>query len=149
MEQRTPASEWPGSEGEVDLEAALEQAQYLARRSQEIQQGIDATDTIGQAADGRIRVTVRGTGIVTRVVIDPDAVQRYGAAELGDLVVAAITDGMRKAVLHAREAFAEVVPDGSLFDGLLAKLPERPAPTPGSWGSAAEQQRTGSDFDSW
>lgn len=141
----------PGASGgaEWDLDAALAEATRLARRSQEIQQAVEAMETVGEAGDGRVRVTIRGTGLVTRVVIDLDAVHVFGVDGLGDVVVAAVSDGTRKAILAARDRFAEIVPDPGLFDGLLAKLPASSASSaPRHWPCAA-QRPTAADFDSW
>jgi DNA-binding protein YbaB len=71
-----------------------------------------------------VRVTIRGTGLVVDVTIDPEAVRYYDAETLGGLVLEAINDGMRRAVVSARDKFSVALSDLSLFDDLLTRWPQ-------------------------
>lgn len=125
----------------LDPAAALAEAQRQTALVEEIQRDIDSTDTVGQSAHGMVRVTVRGTGLVVDVTIDPEAVRYYDAETLGGLVLEAINDGMRTAVTSARDKFAVVLSDLSLFDELLARWPQPGAPQ--------RSRTTGGDDRDW
>ena len=107
----------------LDPAAALAEAQRQAAQVEQIQRDVDATDTVGQSAHGMVRVTVRGTGLVVDVTIDPEALRYYDAETIGSLVLEAINDAMRTAVTSARDKFAVALSDLSLFDELLARWP--------------------------
>jgi nucleoid-associated protein EbfC len=129
---------------DYDASAALAEAQRQAAMVEEIQKDVDATETIGQSAHGMIRVTVRGTGLVTNVTIDEEAVKYYDAETLGGLVLDALNEGMRSAVMSARDKFSIALPDVSLFDDLLARWPERSGSGPVSTPSASKD-----DWQGW
>jgi hypothetical protein len=57
-----------------------------------------ANETVeGSAGGGVVKVTVTGSGDVERVEIDPSVVDPQDVETLEDLVVAAVTDGLRRA----------------------------------------------------
>ena len=76
----------------------------LMRKMQEMQAGMAAAqealaaETVeGTAGGGMVKVTLSGSGEVQRVSIDASVVDPDDIETLEDLVVAAVTDGLRRA----------------------------------------------------
>ncbi|MBI4944301.1 MAG: YbaB/EbfC family nucleoid-associated protein [Actinobacteria bacterium] len=131
-------------DGDLDrrLAAMVQQAQVQAQQIQDVQREIGVSTVTGRAGNGMVNVTVRGTGQITDISIDPDAVRYYDAGTLGAVVLEAVNDGVRRAVTLARDRYAEVMPDTRPFDQVLAQLDDgtqRGRPT----------DDTGTDYGSW
>jgi hypothetical protein len=50
----------------------------------------------GNSRNNEVTVTVTGTGRFTEITIDPETVRRFNARDLGDIVLEAVNDGLRK-----------------------------------------------------
>ncbi len=61
-----------------------------------VQRAVERMEIGGSAADGDVTVRLAGTGRVIEVVIDPRALHRYDARELGEIVTEAVNDGTRR-----------------------------------------------------
>ncbi|WP_088289011.1 YbaB/EbfC family nucleoid-associated protein [Kineosporia sp. A_224] len=131
-------------DGDLDrrLAAMVQRAQVQAQQIQDVQREIGVATVTGQAGNGMVSVTVRGTGQITDISIDPDAVRYYDAGTLGAVVLEAVNDGVRRAVTLARDRYAEVMPDTGPFDQVLSQLDE-----------GAQRERPtydpGADYGSW
>ena len=85
-----------------DLSSLMKQAQAMQQKLGEAQAEIERLVLLGQAGDGLVTVTLRGTGQIERVNID-DSLMVPGEADMvGDLVTAAHADAKRQ--LDARQA---------------------------------------------
>ncbi len=85
-----------------DLSSLMKQAQAMQEKVGQAQSELESLVLLGQAGDGLVKVTLKGTGQIIRVDID-DSLMRPGEAELvGDLVAAAHADAKRH--LDARSA---------------------------------------------
>ena len=54
-----------------DLSSLMKQAQAMQAKMGQAQQELEQMVLLGQAGDGMVKVTLRGTGQITRVDIDP------------------------------------------------------------------------------
>lgn len=110
------------------LAKMMETARTQAEQIRQVQQEVGAASVTGQAGQGMVTTTVMGTGQITAITIDPDALRYYEAAALGSVVLEAVNDGVRRALTMARDRYAEVMPGSQLFDEVLARF-EPPADT--------------------
>ena len=102
-----------------DLGALMKQAQAMQAKLQEAQGRLAETEIDGSAGGGMVRVTLKGSGELARVVID-DSLMAPGEAEIvADLVVAAHADAKRKLEATQSELMREVA-------GPLAGMPGMP-----------------------
>ena len=85
-----------------DLAGLMKQAQQMQEKLAAAQAELEQMVLLGQAGDGMVKVTLRGTGQITRVDIDPNLMQPGDAEIVGDLVAAAHADAKRQ--LDARSA---------------------------------------------
>jgi DNA-binding YbaB/EbfC family protein len=74
------------------MSALLAQAQQMQQQLMEAQEKMAAAEVTGQAGGGLVQVTMRGSGEVTAVTIDPKVVDPSDVETLQDLVVGAFTD---------------------------------------------------------
>ena len=85
-----------------DLSSLMKQAQAMQSKLADAQAEIEQLVLLGQAGDGMVKVTLKGTGQITRIDID-DSLMVPGEADMvGDLVAAAHADAKRQ--LDARQA---------------------------------------------
>ncbi|MDB5434532.1 MAG: hypothetical protein JWR47_789 [Phenylobacterium sp.] len=85
-----------------DLSSLMKQAQAMQEKLGQAQAELEQLVLLGQAGDGLVKVTLKGTGQVMRVDID-DSLMAPGEGEIvGDLVAAAHADAKRQ--LDARQA---------------------------------------------
>lgn len=102
-----------------DLGALMKQAQAMQQKLQEAQAKLAETLVEGAAGGGMVKVTLRGSGELTAVVID-DELMRPGEGELlSDLLIAAHADAKRKLDAAQSETMKEVA-------GPLAGMPGFP-----------------------
>jgi DNA-binding YbaB/EbfC family protein len=79
-----------------DLGALMKQAQAMQQKMASAQSELEQLVLLGQAGDGMVKVTLKGTGQITRVDID-ESLMVPGEGELvGDLVAAAHADAKRQ-----------------------------------------------------
>jgi DNA-binding YbaB/EbfC family protein len=79
-----------------DLGSIMKQAQALQQRMAEAQERIAALEVEGTSGGGMVKLTLKGTGELSRVVFD-ESLMAPGEGEVAsDLVVAAHADAKRK-----------------------------------------------------
>lgn len=83
--------------GQPDMSALLAQAQQMQQQLMEAQESLANSEVHGQAGGGLVQVTMKGSGEVTAVAIDPKVVDPDDVETLQDLVVAALHDAKREA----------------------------------------------------
>ncbi len=102
-----------------DLSALMKQAQAMQEKMGQAQKELEQMVLLGQAGDGMVKVTLRGTGEVAKVDID-DSLMVPGDAELvGDLVAAAHADAKRQLDQRSAELMQKAA-------GPLANMPGMP-----------------------
>ena len=84
------------------LQAALAQAQEMQQKLMEAQAALAAAEVHGQAGGGLVQVTMKGSGEVSAVQIDPKVVDPQDVETLQDLIVGAIADAARQFAILAQ-----------------------------------------------
>ena len=75
-----------------DMSALLAQAQQMQQQLMEAQEQLAASEVQGQAGGGLVQVTMKGSGEVVGVSIDPKVVDPSDVETLQDLIVGAVAD---------------------------------------------------------
>ncbi|HJP77889.1 MAG TPA: YbaB/EbfC family nucleoid-associated protein [Pseudonocardiaceae bacterium] len=83
-------------EVDVDVNGLLEKVRQQADEVARIQRSVEAMQVKGNSRNNEVTVTVTGTGRFTEINIDPETVRRFNARDLGDIVLEAVNDGLRK-----------------------------------------------------
>lgn len=86
-----------------DMASILQQAQQMQQQLMAAQAEIAETEVTGQAGGGLVVATVKGTGEVVGLTIDPKVVDPEDIETLQDLVIGAIADASRAAQAVASE----------------------------------------------
>jgi nucleoid-associated protein EbfC len=79
-------------EGAPDMSALLAQAQRMQQQLIQAQEQLAATEVHGQAGGGLVQVTVKGSGEVVAIAIDPKVLDPEDVETLQDLIVGALAD---------------------------------------------------------
>ncbi|MDI6627979.1 YbaB/EbfC family nucleoid-associated protein [Rhodococcus cerastii] len=85
------------------MASILQQAQQMQQQLMAAQAEIAETEVTGQAGGGLVVATVKGTGEVVGLTIDPKVVDPSDVETLQDLVIGAIADASRAAQAVASE----------------------------------------------
>lgn len=99
-----------------DMNALLEQAQQMQAQLAQAQEEIAATSVDGQAGGDLVTVTMRGTGEVTGVKVDPKVVDPEDIETLQDLLVGAFGDAHTKVQELAETRLGPLASGGGLGD---------------------------------
>lgn len=83
-------------EVDVDVAGLLDQVRQQADEVARIQRSVEAMQVKGNSRNNEVTVTVTGTGRFTEINIDPETVRRFNARDLGEIVLEAVNDGLRK-----------------------------------------------------
>lgn len=89
-------------EGPPDMSALLAQAQQVQQQLMEAQEQLAAAELQGQAGGGLVQVTVKGSGEVIAVSIDPKVVDPEDVETLQDLIVGALADAAKQVTILAQ-----------------------------------------------
>ncbi|APE19417.1 YbaB/EbfC family nucleoid-associated protein [Mycobacterium crocinum] len=84
------------------LQAALQQAQEMQQKLMEAQAALAAAEVHGQAGGGLVQVTMKGSGEVVGIRIDPKVVNPDDVETLQDLIVGALADSARQFTILAQ-----------------------------------------------
>ena len=85
------------------MSALLAQAQQVQQKLMEAQEQLADTEVHGQAGGGLVQVTMKGSGEVVGVSIDPKVVDPDDVETLQDLIVGALTDAARQVTILAQD----------------------------------------------
>ena len=85
------------------MSALLAQAQQVQQQLMEAQEQLANTEVHGQAGGGLVQVTMKGSGEVVGVSIDPKVVDPDDVETLQDLIVGALTDAARQVTMLAQD----------------------------------------------
>ena len=86
-------------EGPPDMSALLAQAQQMQQHLMEAQEKLANAEVQGQAGGGLVQVTVRGSGEVVAIRIDPKVVDPEDVDTLQDLILGALTDASKQVTI--------------------------------------------------
>lgn len=90
--------------GQPDMSALLAQAQQMQEQLMQAQEALAVAEVVGQAGGGLVQVTMRGTGEVIAVTIDPKVVDPSDVETLQDLFVGAFADASEQMALMAQKS---------------------------------------------
>ena len=79
-----------------NMNQLMKQAQRMQRQMEEAQAQLEETEMTGTAGGGVVEVTVSGKKEITKVKIDPEAVDPEDVEMLEDLIMAATNEALRK-----------------------------------------------------
>lgn len=85
------------------MSALLAQAQQMQAQLMAAQQRLINTEVHGAAGGGLVKVTVKGSGEVVSVNIDPKVVDPEDVETLQDLIVGALADASKQVTTMAQE----------------------------------------------
>ncbi|MDH6196506.1 DNA-binding YbaB/EbfC family protein [Mycobacterium frederiksbergense] len=88
--------------GTPDMSALLAQAQQVQQQLMEAQEALANSEVHGQAGGGLVQVTVKGSGEVIAVAIDPKVVDPDDVETLQDLIVGALADASNQVTTLAQ-----------------------------------------------
>ncbi|MEG8177174.1 YbaB/EbfC family nucleoid-associated protein [Nocardia terpenica] len=107
--------------GQVDMQALLAQAQQMQEAVMAAQAEIAAAEVEGEAGNGLVRVTIKATGEIQSMRIDPKVVDPSDIETLQDLVVGAVNDAMANAQELAAQKLGPLA--GGMGGGSMPGLP--------------------------
>ncbi|ONM47463.1 YbaB/EbfC family nucleoid-associated protein [Nocardia donostiensis] len=105
-------------DGQFDMQQLLQQAQQMQQQVMQAQAEIAAAEVEGQAGNGLVKVTIKATGEVLSLTIDPKAVDPQDVETLQDLVIGAVNDAMSNAQQLASERLGPLAGGGGAMPGL-------------------------------
>jgi DNA-binding YbaB/EbfC family protein len=89
--------------GQPNMQQLMKQAQKMQEQLEAAQAELADAEVTGSAGGGLVQATVRGSGELLSLTIDPQAVDPEDVETLQDLVVAAVRDANRAATELANE----------------------------------------------
>ncbi len=102
------------------MSALLAQAQQIQQHLMEAQEQLAATEVHGQAGGGLVQVTMKGSGEVVAVAIDPKVIDPSDPEMLQDLVVGAIADAAKQVAILAQTRIGPLA--GGMGDAVSGAL---------------------------
>jgi DNA-binding YbaB/EbfC family protein len=84
------------------MSALLAQAQQVQQQLMEAQEQLANTEVHGQAGGGLVQVTMKGSGEIVGVAIDPKVVDPEDVETLQDLIVGALADASKQVTILAQ-----------------------------------------------
>lgn len=94
----------------------MKQAQKMQRQMEEATKELEEKEMTASAGGGVVEVTVSGKKEITKVKIDPEAVDPEDVEMLEDLIMAATNEALRKIEEYSQESMSKIT--GGL-NGLL------------------------------
>ena len=87
---------YPGMGGGMNMNNMMKQVQKMQKQMEEQQKMLEESEYTATAGGGAVEVTVTGKKVVTKVKLDPDAVDPDDVEMLEDLIMVAVNDAMKK-----------------------------------------------------
>ncbi|MBP2471510.1 DNA-binding YbaB/EbfC family protein [Crossiella equi] len=96
-----------------EVDELLERVRRQQAEIERIQASVESMVVEGRSQRDEVTVSVQGTGRLTEVTIDPRVLRQGDARVLGELVVEAVNDGLRKVAEASASRFAPVIESAS------------------------------------
>ncbi|WP_334271096.1 YbaB/EbfC family nucleoid-associated protein [Saccharopolyspora indica] len=87
----------------------LQRMQHQQAEIDRIRRDIDSSLVSGCSRDNEVTATVRGTGRFTEIAIDPEALRRYDARDIGEMVAEAANDALEQLAKTAEQRLTPVL----------------------------------------
>ncbi|MCP2170159.1 YbaB/EbfC family nucleoid-associated protein [Goodfellowiella coeruleoviolacea] len=97
---------------EAEIEEMMARLQRRQQEIAQIQRGVDAMLVKGFSRASEVTATVRGTGRLVEISIDPVTVRRHDAHDIGAIVTEAVNDALDRLAAATQARFAPVLADG-------------------------------------
>ena len=88
---------YPGMGGGMNMNNMMKQVQKMQKQMEEQQKVLEESEFTATAGGGAVEVTMTGKKVVTKVKLDPDAVDPDDVEMLEDLIMVAVNEAMKKA----------------------------------------------------
>ena len=88
---------FPGGGMPGNMNNLMKQAQRMQRQMEESQKELESAEFTAAAGGGAVEVTVTGKKEVTKIKLDPEAVDPEDVEMLEDVIMAAVNEALRKA----------------------------------------------------
>ena len=88
---------FPGGAMPGNMNNLMKQAQRMQRQMEENQKALETAEFTAAAGGGAVEVTVTGKKEVTKIKLDPEAVDPDDVEMLEDVIMAAVNEALRKA----------------------------------------------------
>ncbi|CAN5300384.1 YbaB/EbfC family nucleoid-associated protein [soil metagenome] len=98
------------------MSALLAQAQQMQQQLMEAQEQLANSEVHGQAGGGLVQVTIKGSGEVVAVAIDPKVIDPADPETLQDLIVGALADASKQVTILAQSRLGPLA--GGMGDAL-------------------------------
>ena len=96
----------------MDMRKLMQQAQQMQKQVEATQEALAHETLETSAGGGMVTVTATGTGVITGIRIDPEAVDPDDIELLEDMVLAAVNEAHRQASELANQRMSAVMPGG-------------------------------------
>ncbi|MDE7062191.1 MAG: YbaB/EbfC family nucleoid-associated protein [Lachnospiraceae bacterium] len=93
----------PGNMGNL-----MKQAQKMQRQMEEATKELEEKEVTAAAGGGAVEVTVSGKKEVTKVKIDPDAVDPEDVEMLEDMIMAATNEALRQIEEYSQQSMSKI-----------------------------------------
>ena len=87
---------YPGMGGGMNMNNMMTQVQKMQKQMEEQQKALEEAEFSATAGGGAVAVTVSGKKVLTKVTLDPDAVDPDDVEMLEDLIMVAVNDAMKQ-----------------------------------------------------
>ena len=88
---------YPGLGGGMNMNNMMKQVQKMQKQMEDQQNMLEESEYTATAGGGAVEVTVTGKKVVTKVKLDPDAVDQDDVEMLEDLIMVAVNEAIKKA----------------------------------------------------
>ena len=109
---------YPGGMMPGNMNNLMKQAQKMQKQMEEQQKELEEKEFTASVGGGAVEVTVSGKKEVTKVKLDPEAVDPDDVEMLEDLVMAAVNEALRKAEEAAASSMSRLTGGLGGFPGL-------------------------------
>jgi DNA-binding YbaB/EbfC family protein len=105
----------------MDFNKLAQQAMQMQQELQRLQEEAEKEEVTATAGGGMVKVTATGGGEVTKIEIDPKAIDPDDPELLADMVTAAVNEALRSARSLVESKLGQAIPPG--LGGLGGLLP--------------------------
>ncbi|MER7083905.1 hypothetical protein SAMN02982929_01857 [Saccharopolyspora kobensis] len=92
-----------------EMEELVQLMQHQQAEIDRIRQDIDTVLVSGYSRNDEVTATLRGTGRFTEFEIDPEALRRYDARDIGEVIAEAANDALEQLARLAEQRLAPVL----------------------------------------
>lgn len=94
---------------ELEMTEIMEQVRRQQEAVERIQRDVELMQVTGHSRDDEVSATVQGTGQFTDISIDEYAARRFGVQDLGEMVLEAVNDALKKLAAETAAQYAPVL----------------------------------------